>query len=240
MSPSADEVISFLERNPQLHRYCDLPPNIKEGYRKALGLTIVGNTTNCTTLLKNLYTKFGRGTEGGYIPRIPAEGGGGGGSGGIGSHGSLSPVDDMSQASSPSRGARHEPSPQTGRFWGSLFRRDQSANTSQDSDGDSPPGAFEDVGNPGDDDTFEPAIGGRGDEDVEDASEPVFKKTDVDRMLNLCFKVVAELKYECRRLASMNASMQEHMRAMKRPENPDDYMQRVEQQLTYLTSDRTL
>jgi len=215
MSPSADEVISFLERNPQLQKYCNLPPNIKEGYRSVLGVTIVGSNTNCTTLLKNLSAKIGRGAEGGYIPRIPAEGGGGGG---IASHDSLLSVDDsgdtMSQASSPSQGTRHEPYPQTGGIFSSWFGTGQSANTSQYSDGDPQPGA------------------------AEPEPEPVMVKSDVLRIINWFKEYIGRLKDDNQRLMNTMTSMQGHIRDLESmPKNHPHQFLNVEELMRVHTSD---
>ena len=211
MSPSADEVISFLEQNTDIEKYHGLPPNIKEGYRKALGLTKVGNATNCTTLLKNLDAKFGRGTERGdstyttYSPRIPSTlSWSGGGGGGIDSPVSLSPADDagdtMSEVSlSRSEGNSHQTSPQTRGFLGlgSLFSRGQAEN-SHDDHQDPPPAVAE----------------------PEPVQEPVMVKSDVLRII-LWFKAyIGKLKDENRGLMDTMTSMEEQIRNLEKlPKN---------------------
>jgi len=192
---SADNLIALLKADPK-GKFCKLPQDTKNEIMAALKRT-PGPNTNCSTILLEL------GVSGDDPDSLSLSGGGG----------SLLSVDDsgdtMSQASSPSLGTRHEPSPQTGGLLGSWFGRGQSANTSQYSDGDPPPGAFEDMRGPGDD----------------DASEPVMKKSEVDRIIEWAKKAIDHIVNENRRLASTNASMQEHITQLEmRAAKPQQYV----------------
>jgi hypothetical protein len=197
-SSSAYNLIALLQKNPD-GRCGDLELGkaAKEDIKKIMKWPRFVPNTRCSTVLERLGVVSAEETI------LPLSGGGG----------SLLSVDDsgdtMSQASSPSQGTRHEPSPQTGGLLGSWFCRGQSANTSQYLDDDPPPGAFEDMRGPGDD----------------DASEPVMKKSEVDRIIEWAKQAIDHMVKENRRLANTNASMQEHITQLEmRAAKPQQYV----------------